>query len=100
MDVAGPFHALSPSPPATIRGMGKEPTKQNGGTVAIAIAGVFAVLPALYVLSIGPVYWLAMTGYIDPGFSGRLYSPIIQLCEEGSALYPLLRSYLDLWAPD
>ena len=75
-------------------------TKRERSPLVIA-AIVFVALPALYVLSIGPYYWLLQRGYIDHGFNDwffwRLYAPIRYVEDSVGAFHNFIVWYLSLW---
>ena len=64
--------------------------------VELFVCSLLIALPVLYVLSIGPVYWLAMADYIDSDW-GVTYEPLYWLCRRSSAAETILSQYLALW---
>jgi hypothetical protein len=87
--------------PATDRyhdSMADEPKTERGAgwMVALCVAIVLA-LPAVYVLSMGPVVWLIVNDYLSEEVGTRIYVPVLWLADICPALQPPLETYLDLW---
>jgi hypothetical protein len=64
-----------------------------------ALAGL--CLSALYVLSMGPMLWLATHGYLSPEakqFCSRLYEPLWLASKYVPYLKPFLHWYNSLWS--
>ncbi len=83
--------------------MDDKATKRGGGAVVVlAVVGVLIVLPMLYVLSIGPVVWLAHSGLISPSLAPALefaYSPLKWVADNVPILGPAINGYVELWRP-
>ena|GEM_PF-3055266 len=62
----------------------------------IVAAALLATPLLVYLLAFGPVYWLAIEGYIDAGWAGRVYWPIVKGCD-ACGLDSLLVWYLGFW---
>ena len=66
------------------------------------LAGLLALLPVLYVLSIGPAYRYYVDFY-DPGDMGKrqtlrkIYAPLYWLCENVPRVAGAFDWYTDLW---
>ncbi len=73
--------------------MSEETGSKSGHRAAIAIV---AMMPVLYVLSIGPVAALAERGVIPPLVAINFYQPVFWLCQYRAFEMPLER-YLELW---
>ena len=56
---------------------------------------MLVLLPLLYVLSVGPVVWLADHGYVGE-WVGNIYRPLLVLARNG--VEPL-RAYIEFWSP-
>lgn len=73
-------------------------SRRRPGAVAALCAGILCLLPALYVLSIGPFVWLVERGFIDDESQlGIVYAPLGLLVEAMPALEELLESYIACW---
>jgi hypothetical protein len=66
----------------------------------VAIVAAAALLPVLYVLSFGPVRWLAGKGWIPIEAYWAYVDPIDRVLAKDSDLYALIVSYLQAWYPD
>jgi hypothetical protein len=69
--------------------------RKRGPWLGCLSIGMLLALP-VYVLSIGPYFWLFRHGYI-PTWTGVFYAPIAALTRPNSPLRPLLEWYLRLW---
>ena len=83
--------------------MDDKATKRGGGAVVVmALVAVLVVLPILYVLSIGPVVWLAQSGFISPSLGYPLefvYSPLKWVADNVPIIGPAINGYVELWRP-
>lgn len=83
--------------------MENKPAKRSGGAAAAAIIVVVLVLvPLIYVLSIGPLVWLAGTGRISKSWMPILetaYSPLQWTANNVPVAGPAIESYAELWQP-
>ena len=74
-----------------------EREKKNGAGVGCFILGMFAfMLLPVYVLSIGPVFWLA-EGNPSLEWTGMIYYPVVMLAENCQPLGDALNWYMDFW---
>jgi len=73
--------------------------KQLGRSVAgVVTLAIVLLLPVVYVLSLGPMCWLAGKGYLSwdsPVFA--IYYPLGLLCEHNKVVNDTMESYLYLW---
>jgi hypothetical protein len=76
--------------------MPDNPRRAKGGGWAVLALGLLVV--ALYVLSVGPWYWLAMHGYIPLG-SDQMYLPLWRAAQSWPPADAVLQSYLGWWVP-
>ena len=71
----------------------------EGRRYRIAAAGAIVVLPIVYVLGVGPAFWL-LVGGLSPFTHQALlaaYSPIFWLASRWESFSDLLNWYVDLW---
>ena len=59
--------------------------------------GLGPMLPILYVLSIGPVFWFLMRFNINGSFLGTVYWPLIYWHEHKFIGYGLIEDYVRWW---
>lgn len=75
-----------------------EPRKADWTIVAaVVLLLVVVVLPALYVLSIGPAEVLVNKGYLSTATAQTIYYPILIFCQRNDAIGELMESYVSLW---
>ena len=78
-------------------------TKRGGGIVVVlVVVCVLVVLPMIYVLSLGPVVWLAHSGFISPTLAPALefvYSPLKWVADNVPILGPAINGYVEMWRP-
>lgn len=57
------------------------------------------VLLALYVFSIGPMYWSIYEAYQLDGspFLAKMYFPVVWVCENNEYVYEWVEWYVGLW---
>jgi len=67
------------------------------GPVTIAVVGLLALFPLLYILSAGPVIGLMSRGYISESATAAVYSPLNSVCESCAPLGEGMRWYVDLF---
>jgi hypothetical protein len=83
--------------------MDDKPTKQGGGAaVVLVLVAVLFVLPMLYVLSVGPVIWLAHSGYIGTPLVpalGMIYAPLEWVAHNVPVIGPAIDTYANWWQP-
>ena len=75
--------------------------RDKRGSAAPPILAVFAivlaVLPILYVLSVGPAAWLISEDYISNDSAELFYAPIIAVAESNSWLQGTFEHYIRLF---
>jgi hypothetical protein len=71
--------------------------KGRGGWAVLAFGLVLA--PILYVLSIGPAYWLVWHGTISEETALTAYAPIEWVADRSTPIERLLTIYIRLWVP-
>ena len=64
------------------------------GCTPIAVAAVIVLLPVVYVLGIGPVYYCASKGYIPFVIAEVLYAPMELLSKNVEIAGRIIRWYL------
>ena len=77
--------------------------KETGGGVGIAVAivGLLLLLPAIYVLSIGPAVRLIHMGWLNESAAEVVYTPLIaltEICSPGP-VEDGLTVYVEWWEP-
>jgi hypothetical protein len=65
--------------------------------IAVAFIVLLLVLPALYVLSIGPAIWLVNHGYVDENIAETVYLPLLAAVEKFTWLERLLEPWVQLF---
>jgi hypothetical protein len=65
--------------------------------VAVAFVVLLLVLPALYVLSIGPAVWLVNHGYVDENIAETFYFPLLAAAERFDWVQNLLEPWMELF---
>jgi hypothetical protein len=79
-------------------GMDDKPTKRGGGAVVVMVlVAMLVLLPIIYVLSIGPTYWLVRHGHLDQAWEYEVYWPVHYVCAKSLVLKRWLYWYQDLW---
>jgi hypothetical protein len=73
---------------------------EGRAAVMLVIVLVLIVLPTLYVLSIGPAYWLVDGGQLSLATWLTFYWPLITLSDQNEEVRRLLATYLDWWGPN
>jgi hypothetical protein len=68
--------------------------------LVLLAAVAFVVFPVVYVLSAGPMSWLAYHGYVDEGFANAIYRPLIPVIQSADWLDELWSTYLEFWLPE
>jgi hypothetical protein len=81
-------------------GQDRKQDARGGRTLLIVLA--VAMLPALYILAVGPFNWLIIHGYINPdGPLGKFlviaYQPLVWISAHGGPIGKLLMWYISLW---
>ena len=71
--------------------------KRSSATVPLLIVVGVSLLPVLYVLSIGPAWWLFSHDLVDSSIYTPYVTPAWRLAE-ATWTDPQLDAYLDLWA--
>ena len=66
-------------------------------TIVVGLVLVFLVLPALYVLSIGPASYLFKAGWISEGTVTLVYWPLVRLSQESVVLAEWFEWYENMW---
>ena len=73
---------------------------KRGSRLTIGLALLATVLlPVLYVLSFGPMYWLFQHGYLDGPVFGLIYFPMIELAERHDHVGRIVEAYAFWWSP-
>jgi len=73
----------------------EQPNRERGPVVGcLAVAAL--VLPIVYVLSIGPAWWLYRRGYLSDS-AAIVYAPLRLLGNNCKPIEDALRWYIDLW---
>ncbi len=75
--------------------------RERRSSLAVMLVIGVAMLPVLYVLSIGPMMWLSANGYIPPRVSASvpLYAPLQWTADRWPAFDSLLDWYTGPWMP-
>lgn len=84
-------------------GDGKPTASRGAGPAVVAVVLLLALLPLLYVLSIGPVVGLFSRGYLQIGPDSpvaRFYAPLEYIHGEVPLLAQPLDWYVELWRKD
>ena len=71
--------------------------KERGGC-AVLVGIAVALLPVLYLLGVGPAYWLTIHGILPESLTNGLYYPLHCLDRWSPAFHDLLVWYLSFWA--
>ena len=83
-------------------GMDDKPDKRGGGTAAgMVTIAVLLVLPLLYVLSVGPVAWMATNEGMDASWipmAEVIYRPL-EMAAEFPIVGDVIQGYVGLWVP-
>jgi len=66
-------------------------------SLAVWLAVGVVLLPIAYVLSIGPVAWLAQRGYVPHRVYGSIYGPLYVIASYCEPIQDALLWYLHLW---
>ena len=64
---------------------------------SVTISAALALLPILYVLSCGPLYWLTCEGWVPVRAYVAFVDPIDRVLEKDGALYDSIVSYIRVW---
>ena len=78
-------------------------SRSSGAPVAALIVILLALLPLLYVLSIGPIIWLEARNYIEvtpDSLIANFYWPMLQLIESSEFARDIFKAYAELWISD
>jgi hypothetical protein len=77
--------------------MSTEPHTQRreAGVAILAVLVVLVLLPALYILSIGPVFWIYNGPLPDAWMT--FYAPIIWLDDQVPLCHAFFEWYIELW---
>jgi hypothetical protein len=82
-------------------GMNDQPSKPGGGASIVLVAALVLALPALYVLSTGPIIWLDSKFHFGQETAMVLrviYMPLVWAVEnEVPIIGPALAFYFELW---
>ena len=73
-------------------------THRPRSSLAVWLVVGVVLLPALYVLSVGPVWWLMAHDYLRLG-SDFVYWPLYAIMEACPPIRHLLNWYISLWVP-
>ena len=65
--------------------------------VQVGLASLLLLFPVVYVLSVGPVGWLANRGLVDGEVALALYEPLFWAADKSRMTDRALWSYLDAW---
>ena len=72
--------------------------RSSSPVVAAAVILLLLAAPLLYLLSTGPVVWLAENGFVtDTGWMGMIYAPIGYLMDHSTWFEALMDWYLGLF---
>ena len=73
--------------------------RRGGCGWLVVVAFGLALLPVLYVLSLGPYNWLVYNHYIQPGYEGAefFYGPIFVVSRQWPAFHKFLVWYMLLF---
>ena len=66
---------------------------------AVVLAIVF-LLPVVYVLSIGPAFWLCLTGRLSTSTLNTVYAPVLKIRKSSETSKKVVDDYLWLFTPD
>ena len=72
--------------------------KSSTPVVIILVVCVVVLLPFLYVLSIGPAYWLFANGYVSGEAFMDIYAPLGFLQQKSEWLRVIIKWYVSLFA--
>jgi hypothetical protein len=72
-------------------------TGDRRSPAAVVLLVVLFLLPAAYVLSIGPVNWLVTNGYMDSDGPVWFYTPLRRLAERSETANKLYVWYLSMF---
>ena len=72
-------------------------SRGSAGFTVVVVVFLVLVLPALYVLSIGPAEYLLMRGYIDGEVLRPIYWPLAWLYQSFEPIRPIFDWYLEWW---
>jgi ABC-type sulfate transport system permease component len=79
--------------------MDENEAKRVGLTIALVFVAVLVLLPMLYVLSIGPVFWLQVTGRIgESRVLKAVYSPLYWTLNNVPVAGHAIATYMGWWA--
>jgi hypothetical protein len=75
-----------------------EPERRNAAPIAVVLIVLLVVLPCVYVLSIGPAWYLVNNHYGTwrPAFDS-LYYPLFALCRHSDTFELIMVQYLNWW---
>jgi hypothetical protein len=74
-------------------------SKRERAPIAVVLIVLLVVLPCVYVLSIGPAWWLVINDHDTwRGAFDLLYEPVFVLCRHSSTVELLVLQYLNWWA--
>lgn len=75
----------------------KEKASRGSGAAVVVITLLVAVLPVLYVLSIGPVMWYYEYELRNPAWIDLVYWPLLELYKASPAFAWFLDQYMHWW---
>lgn len=78
----------------------KRPALRGAGPAAVVAVILLLLMPLLYVLSIGPVVWLASRHIIEvneDSYVASFYAPLIYVADSSTAFEDGLTWYAELW---
>jgi hypothetical protein len=64
---------------------------------ALWAAAIIVALPILYVLSTGPVHWMAAKHYLNIDYAFAYYRPILYATSHSRAVKKAWLNYLEFW---
>ena len=75
----------------------KNDRKESGGGCAVLVVVGLAMLPILYILGIGPAYWLTIHGFLSEEIANGFYYPLNYLGERSQLFHDSVEWYLSFW---
>jgi hypothetical protein len=84
----------------TIEAMKETGEHRKGSHAGVLLAAVLLLSPVLYILSIGPAFWLASHGYLSQHTIETIspfYAPIEWLMKYSDTASEAIAWYIDFW---
>lgn len=81
------------------RSADERPRRQLHSGYGVPIVAALFLLPVLYVLSIGPAYWLLCRGQLSGETLHFVYRPVERAGEDHRPISHFLVWYIELWVP-